>query len=159
MVNVADQYAAAMQQLTAARTAQMLDAGVATRPTDPGQTPDLDADGNVAGPPEREVYAGPGIVADPSSGQKAPQGSVNDQGGVPNARVLRLPVDSPDLRPGDTWTVTTSMASPSLVGDQFVVVGEEERSFATYRRYLLKGSSWLPPADGTSTEPESSSPA
>ena len=147
-MTVADQYAAAMAALTAARTGQMRSRGRATRAARPGPTPTLDADGNVVGADPVEVYDGPCTLSDPTSAQSARQGTTADEAGVPSARVLKVPHDA-DLRPGYLWTVTVSPDSPSLVGDAFVVIGEEERSYATYRRYLLRGSSWLPTSSGT----------
>ena len=141
-MTVADQYAAAMVQLTAARTGQMLDVCRVTRPGAVGQTPDLDADGRVIAPTGATVYEGPCTISDPSSAQISGRTS-NDQAGVPNTRWAKVPHDA-DLRPGDLLTVTAARVSPGLVGDVFVVQGEEERTYATYSRFLLRGSSWLP---------------
>jgi hypothetical protein len=132
---------AAMAQLTAARTDQMVDACLVARPADPGQTPELDADGNVVPLAPETVYDGPCTISDPTSAQLSGRTS-NDQAGVPAQRYLKVP-HAADLRPGDQLTVTAATFSPGLVGDSFVVQGEEERSYATYRRYLLRGSSWL----------------
>jgi hypothetical protein len=131
----------AMAALTAARVEQMVDGCLVTRGPDPGQTPELDADGNVVATAPVTVYDGPCTISDPSSAQISGR-SANDEAGVPNTRAVKLP-HSADLRPGDLLTVTRAEFSPGLVGDVFVVLGEEERSYATYRRYLLRGSSWL----------------
>jgi hypothetical protein len=144
-MTAAEQYAAAMQQLTAARTGQMLDTGIAVRPASAGQTPTLDADGKVTAAAGEPVYDGPCTVSDPADATLAGR-TTNDQSGVPTQRQLKLPIDSAALLPGDLFTVTASRFSPGLVGDVFVVVGEDERSFATYRRYRVRGSSWLPEA-------------
>jgi hypothetical protein len=135
------QLAAAMTQLTAARTEQMVDTCFVERPADPGQTPELDADGNVIVPPPETVYDGPCTISDPSSAQISGR-TVTDEAGVPSTRWLKVP-HAADLRPGDQLTVTASAFSPGLVGDTFTVLGEEERSYATYRRFQLRGSSWL----------------
>lgn len=133
---------AAVASASAHRTRTMLDAGRVERAGEVGQTPELDENGDVIQPPPVVVYEGRCTIADPSDAQRAQ--TTNDQSGIPNSRVLRLPVDSPALRPGDLFTVTASRFAPSLVGDSFVVQGEEERSYGTYRRYMLRGSSWLP---------------
>ena len=135
-------YAAAMRQLTAARTAQMLDACLVTRGADLGQTPELDADGNVVETPPETVYDGRCTISDPTAAQRS-QRTSNDEAGAPNERVLKVPHDA-ELRPDDLVTVTASAFSPGLVGDVFVVVGEHEKSYATSRRYAIRGSSWLP---------------
>ncbi len=137
-------YATAMAQLTAARTAQMLDACSVTRATDPGPTPDLDADGNPTAADPQTVYEGRCTVSDPTDAQRSARTS-NDDAGVPNERVLKVP-HTAALRPGDVVTVTASAFSPGLVGDRFVVAGEHEKSYATSRRYAIRGSSWLPQA-------------
>jgi hypothetical protein len=133
-------YTAAMARLTSAREEQMLDAGRAVRPADLSQTPTLDADGNPTAPDGAVVFEGPCTISHPASAQINGRTS-NDASGTPNARVLKVPHRA-DLRPGDVFTVTASAFSPGLVGDDFVVLGEEERSYATHRRYLLRGSSW-----------------
>lgn len=138
------QIAAAMARLVEVREDLMLATGTATRPGEVGQTPDLDEDtGQPVVPDGTEVYDGPCTIADPTSGLRGRTGTVLDQAAVPNARILRVPLDSPDLLPGDVFEVTADPLSPSLVGDTFVVLWEEERTFATYRRYVLRGSSWL----------------
>ena len=81
-----------------------------------------------------------------TSSQSARQGTPSDEAGVPSARVLKVPHRAA-LRPGDLLTVTASASSSGLVGDRFVVSGEEERSFAGYRRYLLRGNSWRPSSE------------
>lgn len=132
----------AMAMLTAARHEQMVDECTVTRPGETGQTPELDDDGNVvggmAGP---TVYDGVCTISDPTTALLGGRTS-DDESGVPNQRIAKLPHDA-DLRPGDLLTVTVAAFSPGMVGDSFVIVGEEERSYATYRRYLLRGSSWL----------------
>jgi hypothetical protein len=132
----------AMAVLTAERERQMVDAGRATRPAKVGQTPTLDADGNVVTPPGTTPYEGPCTVSDPTTALLGGR-TTNDESGVPNQRVLKVPHVA-DLRAGDLFKVTASAFSPSLVGDVFLVVGEEERSYATHRRFLLRGSSWSP---------------
>ena len=80
------------------------------------------------------------MLSDPTT--PAQQGRTsNDESGVPNQRVLKLGHDA-DLRPGDIATCVSARWSPGLVGDTFVVMAEEERSVALYRRYLVRGSSW-----------------
>lgn len=127
--------------LIAAREAQMQDEGFATRPA--AGAPVLDDNGMPTPVDGDEIYAGKCTVSDPSSGQRGRTGTTLDEAGVPNARILKVPNDSPGLLPGDVWEVTASRFSPGLVGDRFVVVAEQERSYATCRRYLLRGSSWL----------------
>lgn len=146
MLSAAEQYAAAMAQLIAARTAQMLDTGTAVRPADVGQTPVLDADGNATEAAGATVYAGPCTVSDPTMAQRGARTS-NDQSGVPDERVLKVP-HAAELRPGDLFTVNTSAFSPDMVGDVFLVVGELEKSYATSRRYRIRGSSWRSPPVG-----------
>lgn len=143
MAEVGTQIAAALQQLIAARLDLMIDEGTCVRPGDLGQTPTLDDDGNVVAPEGPVVYGPNGrcAVADPSSALIGNR-TVNDDDAVPNKRILRVP-HTADLHPGDVFTVTASAVSPGLVGKVFVVVGEEERTYATYRRYVLRGSSWL----------------
>lgn len=139
------QIATAMQQLIAARLDLMVDECIVTRTSAPDPAAPLNpATGLPDSDPSDEVYSGPCTVADPKD---APQGgrTVQDDSGVPNERVLRVP-HTAALRPGDMVTVITSLSSPGLVGDRFVVLGEEERSYATYRRYALRGSSWLAPS-------------
>jgi hypothetical protein len=137
-----EQLQRAMAQLTAARHEQMLDACTVTRPGELSQTPELDADGNViGGAADPTVYAGRCTISDPTTALLGGRTS-DDEAGVPNQRIAKLPHDA-DLRPGDLLTVTAAAFSPGMVGDAFVIVGEEERSYATYRRYLLRGSSWL----------------
>lgn len=142
MADYATAIAAAMQQLIAVREDLMVDECTVTRPAAQEQTPQLDPDtGNPVVPTGTQVYEGPCTVADPSSALVGNR-TVNDQAGVPNRRILRVPHRA-DLLPGDVVEVTLSTSSPGLVGDTFTVVGEEERSYATYRRYVLRGSSWL----------------
>jgi hypothetical protein len=131
----------AMAQLTAARHQQMVDTCRVTRPAELPQTPELDGDGNPVIPDDVVVYEGPCTVSDPTTALLGGRTS-DDQSGVPNQRIAKLPHDA-DLRPGDLLTVTVAVFSPGMAGDAFVIVGEEERSYATYRRYLLRGSSWL----------------
>lgn len=136
------QIAAAMAQLIAAREERMVDECTVTRPGEHTATPDLDPDTGMplTTPDAPEVYAGPCTVADPSSALQGHR-TVNDEAGVPNQRILRVPHRA-DLQPGDLVTVTASLVSPGLVGSTFIVAGEEERTYATYRRYMVRGSSW-----------------
>lgn len=129
---------AAMEQLIAIRQDLMIDECTVERPADLPQTPVLDADGNVVTPAPTTVYVGRCTIADPSSTLQGYR-TVNDDAGVPNQRVLRVP-HAADLRPGDLLTVTASAVSPGLIGDVFTVAGEDERSYATYRNYRLRGS-------------------
>jgi hypothetical protein len=134
--------AAAMAQLIKVREDLMVDECTVTRAPRPAQSAPLDpATGLPTQPVSELVYTGSCTLADPKD---APQGgrTVQDDSGVPNERVLRVPHRAA-LRPGDLVTVTASLSSPGLVGDRFVVVGEEERSYATYRRFIVRGSSWL----------------
>jgi hypothetical protein len=110
------------------------------RSGDVGETPELGADGKPVAAAAATVYEGPCTVADPTTGQRSGR-TVNDEAGVPVERLLKLPVDSPDVRSGDRVTVLTSRFSPSLIGDVFVVIEERERSYSTHRRYVLRGSS------------------
>lgn len=147
MTTVADdflrgQIAAAMAQLVAVREDLMVDEVTVTRPATVDQTPELDPDtGNPTVPAGTQVYAGPATIADPSSALVGNR-TVNDQAGVPNRRILRVPHRAA-LLPGDVLEVTAAAIAPGLVGDTFTVVGEEERTYGTYRRYILRGSSWL----------------
>jgi hypothetical protein len=147
MTTVADdflrgQIAAAMAQLIAVREDLMVDEGTVTRPAAQEQTPVLDGNGMPVGGAAVTVYTEmPCTVADPSSALVANR-TVTDQAGVPNRRTLRTPHRF-TLLPGDLFTVTAASISPGLVGDTFLVIGEEERSYGTYRRYVLRGSSWL----------------
>jgi hypothetical protein len=145
-VTAPSQIAAAMQQLIATRMDLMVDECVVTRaiPTDPTAPLDPGTGLPTAQAPS-EVYTGPCTIAAPKD---APQRgrTVQDDSGVPNERVLRVPHVA-DLRPGDLVTVTASAFSPGLVGDRFVVVAEEERTYATYRRFIIRGSSWLAPSE------------
>jgi hypothetical protein len=125
----------------AARRAQHLpDVWRVVRPAEQQSTPELDASGNVIAVEGTQVHEGPGMMSDPTT--PAQQGRTsNDEAGVPNQRVLKLGHDA-DLRPGDIATCVSARWSPGLVGDTFVVMAEEERSVALYRRYLVRGSSW-----------------
>lgn len=145
-MTAASQYAAAMAQLTAARTGQMLDSGTAVRPAELGQTPVLDDDGNPVVPEGEPVYSGPCTISDPTMAQRGDRTS-DDQSGVPDERLLKVP-HTADLRPGDLFTVNTAAFSPGIVGDVFLVVGELEKSYATSRRYRIRGSSWRSPPAG-----------
>lgn len=137
------QLAQAMAQLTATRADLLVDEGTVSRPADVEQTPELDEDGNPVAVDATVVYASvPCVISDPSSALVGNR-TVNDQAGVPNRRILKTGHEH-TLLPGDLFTVTVAPFSPGLVGDVFTVVGEEERSYATYRRYVLRGSSWLP---------------
>lgn len=131
----------AMAQLTAARYEQMVDTCRVTRPADVGQTPDLDADGNVTAPDDEVVYEGRCTVSDPTTALLGGR-TADDEAGVPNQRIAKLPHDA-SLRPGDVFEVTHAEFSPGMAGDRFEVLGEDERTYATYRRYRMRGSSWL----------------
>lgn len=143
MADLAGQIAAGMAQLTAARTTTLLDACTVTRPADVGQTPTLDADGNVTDP-DGTVYSGPCSYNLP---KQAPlrRLTTTDEAGDPEQRQLRLPIGSPDLRAGDVVTCTAAAFAAGLVGDEAVIDREDERTYATYRAYILRGSSWSAP--------------
>lgn len=142
MADLTGQIAAAMAALIAVREDLMVDECTATRP-DP-QTGDGPLDPDTGMPTEAAaappVYSGPCVVADPGSGSLQNR-STTDEGGVPNQRVLRTPHRAA-LLPGDLVTVTVCAFSPGLVDSVFVVIGEEERTYATFRKYVLRGSSW-----------------
>lgn len=129
----------------AARRARLLpDVWRVLRPGAQSQTPELDDNGDVVAGDAPQVFEGPGMMSDPTT--PAQNGlSSSDDSGVPNQRVLKLGQDA-DLRPGDIAVCLSAKWSPSLVGDRFVVLHEEERSVALYRRYVVRGSSWLPAA-------------
>jgi hypothetical protein len=131
-----------LASLGARRAQHLPDVWRVVRPAAQQQTPELDADGKVIAPDPELVHEGPGMMSDPSSAILEGLTS-NDEAGVPNRRVLKLGHDA-DLRPGDIATCVSARWSPSLVGDSFVIMAEEERSVALYRRYLVRGSSWLP---------------
>lgn len=137
---MSDPIAAGMATLAAMREQQMVDACRVVRPGEASQTPTLDADGNVVTTAAAPVYEGACTISTPSDSSPA---TVSEQSGVPNTRVLKVPHRAA-LRPGDLLTITDSTYSPGLVGDVFTVVGEEERSYATFRKYAVRGSSWLP---------------
>lgn len=137
---------AAMAALTAARTDQMVDAAFVTRPPDPGQTPELDADGNVVDEPPETVYDGPATFSQPTEADAQDQ-TTNDDSAVPVEAVLKVPHGA-GLRPGDLVTVTAALFSPGLVGDRFVVVRQQEKSYAASERYSLRGSSWVSATTG-----------
>lgn len=127
----------------AARRARLLpDVWKAVRPAAQDQTPVLDGDGNVVQPDAPAIFEGPGMMSSPTATAQNAR-TTSDESGVPNERVLKLGQDA-DLRPGDVVTCLSARWSPSLVGDTFVVVREEERSLALYRRFIVRGSSWLP---------------
>lgn len=130
-----------MTALIAARTDQMVDACVADRPADPGQTPELDAEGNVVPVAPERVYDGPCSFGQLQDAELNAQTS-DEQSGVPVRNTLRVPHGA-GLRPGDVVTATAALFSPSLVGDVFVVVRQSEKTYATSERYFLRGSSWL----------------
>lgn len=139
--------AAAMAQAIALRESLMVDTCRVTRDT--GESTE-DADGNVIPADPTVVYEGRCTIADPSTAILAGRTS-NDQAGVPDQRVLRVP-HTAALDDGDRLTVTAAAVSPGLIGEVFVVVGDEDhRSYATYRRYRLRGSSWESATTGGST--------
>lgn len=127
--------------LIAAREAQMQDACTITRPAVSGATV-LDDDGMPTAVDGDDVYTGKCTVSDPTTGQRGRSGTVLDEAGVPYARILKVPNDSAGLEPGDVVTITGSRFSPGLVGDVFLVAAEIERSYATCRKYAVRGSSW-----------------
>lgn len=146
MTDLPAQIRAGMATLIAARTATMLDTCTATR-SGSGQTPVLDADGSVTTPNSTVVYTGPCTFVDPKMPPRRMGGGglvVNDEAGSPEQRQLRVP-HTANLSTGDLVTVTSSAFSPGLVGDRFLVVREDERSYATYRAYILRGSAWQAP--------------
>ncbi len=86
------QIVAALAELIRVREDLMVDVCTVTRPGAQPATPDLDpATGMpLADPADPEVYAGPCVVADPSSALQGNR-TVNDDAGVPNQRILRVP--------------------------------------------------------------------
>ena len=140
MPDVGGQISAAMGQLIATRLELMIDECRVTRPDALPQTPELDADGNVTPDDAAPVYEGPCTIANPRSALQGNR-TATDDAGVRNHRILRV-AQGAALRPGDLVTVTATAVSPGLLGSVFVVAGEEERTYATYRRYQLRGSSW-----------------
>jgi len=133
-----------MLRAIAAREDQMLDACTVARPGDAKATPGLDPDtGMPAQVDPPTVYDGPCTLSDPGQVQPG-RGTVNDGSTVPNVRVLKVPHRAA-LQPGDLVRLTACSFSPGLAGDMFLVLGEEERSYATCRRYQVRGSSWLSP--------------
>lgn len=145
MPDLAGQITAGMAQLQSARAVTLVDGCTVTRAAEVGQTPALDGDGNITAPADTVVYSGPCSYALP---KQAPlrRMTTNDEGGDPEQRQLRLPIGSPDLRAGDVVTCTAAAFSPGLIGDQAVIDREDERTFATYRAYILRGSSWQEPS-------------
>jgi hypothetical protein len=144
----ANQYAKAMAALTTAREQQMPDECTVTRPATATQTPVLDAGGNVTKPTaDPPVYEGPCTLFSPTAAVISGQ-TVNDQSGVPDAQMLKVPHRA-ELQPGDLVTITAAAYSPGLVGEVFVVHREGSRSYATYRLYQLRGSSWESATTGT----------
>ena len=121
----------AYARLTGARTDQMVDTCTVTRP-------------GVGDP----VYEGPCTFSNPTSTSLIGVRTTVDESGVPNQRVLKVP-HTADLLAGDVVECTSSLLSPGLVGDEFVIVGEDERSYATCRRFQVRGSSWVSPEAGT----------
>lgn len=142
MADLAGQISAGMAQLQAVRATMMVDACTVTRAANVGQTPVLDADGNITAP-DATIYSGPCSYALP---KQAPlrRMTTNDEAGDPEQRQLRLPIGSATLRAGDVVTCTAAAFSPGLVGDEAVIDREDERTFATFRAYILRGSSWQP---------------
>lgn len=140
---MADPYASGMSVLRAEVERQWSDTCRVTRPGELAQTPDLDDDGNIVAADAPVVYEGTFSLLDPSR-LVGRTGTFADAAGVPYANAAKFPHHA-DLRPGDVVKVLTATYSPGLVGDELVVFGEDQRSFATHRRYLLRGSSWAPP--------------
>jgi hypothetical protein len=132
-----------MAQLQAGRVGQMLDVCEITRPENVGQTPVLDGDGNVANPPDPTVYTGACTLSRfKSSGVRATIApTVNDEAGVPEPRTLKVPHGA-DVRSGDRARMTACAFSPDLVGEVFVVLHEDPRTYATFRSFTVRGSSW-----------------
>lgn len=145
MADLGARAAAGMAQLIAARTALMVDACRVTRPTDGGQTPVLDADGNPVPAAGTVVYEGPCTFADPRIPTRRGGITVLDQSGAPEQRQLRTP-HTAGLRTGDLVEALACAFSPGMVGDLFAVVREDERTYATYRAYIVRGSSWQAPS-------------
>lgn len=140
MADLAAQVAAGMAQLTAVRAQLMPDACTVTRPADVGQTPTLDEGGNIVGAAPATVYDGRCSFVQPRLPPLRTR-TDDDADGEPEQRQLRTP-HSADLRAGDVVTCTAAAYSPGLVGDVFVIVREDERTYATYRAYILRGSTW-----------------
>lgn len=134
-----------MGQLIAARTAQMIDACTVSRPAAEDQTPVLDDDGDVVPATDTAGYAGPCTLSRfRSTGVRATvQATTTDQSGVPEPRTLKVPHGA-DVRPGDLVTITASAVAPELVGQRFRVLHEDPRTYATYRAFTVRGSSWQP---------------
>jgi hypothetical protein len=143
-VALADQYAAGMAQLIAARAEQMVDACMVTRGADPGQTPELDADGNVVPAAPETIWDGPCVLARFRSGgtRASAAPTTNDDASIPELRTLKVP-HAAELRSGDLLTMTACAFSPGLVGQTFVVLHEDPRTYATFRSFTVRGSSWL----------------
>lgn len=138
---------AAVASLVAARVAQMVDACTVTRPAKPGQTPTLDADGNVTTSPSSRVYTGPCLIGNAhiQRGMRVSlKPNLNDLDTALTMRGLKVPLDAA-LLPGDVVTVTATAFTPAMVGQRFEVLHEDDRTFTTYRSYMLKGSSYLAP--------------
>lgn len=131
-----------LQALAARRQRLLPDVWRAFRPGAQDQTPVLDDNGDVVPGTAEPVFEGPGMMSSPTATAQNAL-TTTDQAGVPNERVLKLGQDA-DLHPGDIVTCVSARWSPSLVGDTFVVIREEERSVALYRRFIVRGSSWLP---------------
>ena len=140
MLDARAQLTAAIGLLASVAEDRMVDTCTVSRPAQLPQTPALDGDGNPTEPDAPTVYDGPCTIAKPTAAQITGR-TVNDQSGVPNLRVLKVPHGA-DIRPGDLVTVTAPAFAPGLTGDRFVVLGEEEQTFAAYRRFTLRGSSW-----------------
>lgn len=144
MADLAGQISAGMAQLQAVRATMMVDACTVTRAANVGQTPVLDADGHITAVPDATVYSGPCAYALPKQASLRRMTS-SDEAGDPEQRQLRLPIDSPTLYAGDVVTCTAAAFSPSLVGDEAVIDREDEKTYATFRAYILRGSSWQAP--------------
>lgn len=146
MPDLAAQYAQGMAQLTAARLGQMADTCTVTRPAVAEQTPVLDANGNPTAGAGAQVYAGPCTLARFRSGGTRASASptTNDDAALPELRTLKVP-HTAALHSGDLLHMTACAYSPGLVGQTFVVLHEDPRTYATFRSFTVRGSSWVSP--------------
>lgn len=126
--------------LVAWRERRMVDVCRAVTDPDPQHTPELDGNGMpLPGTGGGVVYEGRCQVAQPSGGVRGAQ--VLDDRGVPVSRLLLLPASSPTLAPGTVVKLLAAPHAPGLVGETLIVAAEDERSWASHRRYRVRGRS------------------
>lgn len=120
----------------AAAAALMLDTCEITRPTG-GPGPIDPETGERTPAPTETVYPLPGTVGRCKLQTYEPHESTRESADhvyTEQRYHLHLPMGSPQVRVGDTATITASKANPHLVGRSYRIAGEHEKSLSTAHR-------------------------